>query len=257
MWAAQTCLGWVSRSCRSSWWHIQQITLIHSSSQLKVFLHKFWRWSACTWTLDSGSKTTRDVKSLHRLYFSPAEHRKVCARHRHHSHLTCSQTDLGVGILFLPECYGIITMTHSSQFYLHNGVWRGYISYTKNIYFGISKTKIPLSLHETTRKNIENKGNVPAPQATCSMGRLLCSPPHTNVLGGWPYLIRLTQKNKREAYFLGVNVGEGSGRMILASFAKGAITHSLWYFCFQHYCKCEKNLHVGVDYKPKRSSKLC
>lgn len=31
----------------------------------------------------------------------------------------------------------------------------------------------------------------------------------------------------------------GAGRRILASFAKGVVAHSVWYFCFQRYCLCE------------------
>lgn len=47
-----------------------------------------------------------------------------------------------------------------------------------------------------TIKNIENKGNIPAPQMSPSMGRLLCSPPDTVSLEGQPFLTNQTDRHR-------------------------------------------------------------
>lgn len=72
------------------------------------------------------------------------------------------------------------------------------------------------------------------------MGRLLGSPPDTISLGGQPYLTNQTDRETRgRLSSWRSEYGRRVGR-ILASFAKGVIAHSVWYFCFQHYCTCEK-----------------
>lgn len=77
-----------------------------------------------------------------------------------------------------------------------------------------------------TRKNIENEGNVPAPQVVPSVGRLLCSPLNTICLGGRLYLTnqtdRQTQTDEREAYYHlgGVNTGGRCGEEDFGLFCK-------------------------------------
>lgn len=129
---------------------------------LHSLIHKLWNWSALAQPLHLDSKNTTGANSLYRLYFSPIEAstqksgQAEVYEMRCHNYLPWfTDTDhetwwWGKGVLFLPQIAMGLSQWHIySWFYLHHGVWRGYISYTKNIYFGISKTKISLSLHKT------------------------------------------------------------------------------------------------------------
>lgn len=119
-----------------------------------------------------------------------------------------------------------------------------------------------LYMRPTRKKNIENKGNVPAPQVVPFHGGLLCSPSDTISLGGQQYRTsqtdRQTQINRREAHHLGgVNMGERRGEEDFGLFCERSNCTFSWVFCFQHYCTCEKPACQESTANLLREASLC